>query len=194
MDYILPTSTQGMPGGLNLIGFIQTVLIGVSGLDGKFVRPKWQVEPLISPGLAVDWIAFAIVNSLPNANGYVGTPDDNSTIYSRQETLEIQCSFYGPKCYEIMAEVRDGFQIPQNIESLQKAKMGFTSVSNAVHSPELYNGRYVDRYEMSIFLQKQTLRTYAIQSFVSAKGTIHTVLGNEEYLLGWDSENARDEE
>lgn len=185
--YLKPSSTQGLPGGLTLNQFVQTVLVGITGLDGKLVRPKWQVAPPKNPDITVNWMAFAILFSTPDANGYTGVNADDATVYQRQEGLEIGCSFYGPDAMEIAGLVRDGFQIQQNLEALRAANMGFTEVNQARHVPDLLHERFVDRVEMSVFLRRQIQRIYPILPILSAEGVVHTVLGDEEYLLEWQT-------
>lgn len=192
MSYILPTYTRPIPNGLNLVQFIQTVITGVSGLPGTLVRPKWQIDPPKNPELTVNWIGFGITQGAPDANSYVGVNQAGATTSQRQENLEIECSLYGPDALEVAGLIRDGFQIQTNLDGLRSANMGFVEVTRAIHVPDLVHERWVNRYIMSIHLRREIQRVYPILTLLSASGTIHTVLGDEEYLLEWNAETRED--
>lgn len=183
--YLLPSATRPLPNSLNLNQFIQTVLVGLSGIAGDLIRPKFQVAPPKQPTIETNWVAFQIVSITPDANGYTGMQPNNSTIYSRNEEIEVQCSFYGPLAYDYADQVRDGFQIQQNLEALRLANMGFKETSGSTLVPDLVNDRWIQRVELSIILRRQVQRVYPILSFINSSGTIHTVLGTKEYLLNW---------
>lgn len=186
--YVLPTSTVQPPRHLTLIQFIQTVLVGVSGLPGPLVRPNWQRDPPANPDIDVTWMGIELETSAPDANGYLGTNAAGVTTYQRQEQLEIACQIYGPDAFETAGLIRDGFQIPQNRYALTGAKMGFVEASTARHVPDLVNERFIDRWVMSVILRRQIQSVYAIPTLLSASGNIHTVLGTEEYLLAWETQ------
>jgi hypothetical protein len=182
--YLNPLPQAELPKRLDVVQFIQTVLVGLSELDGTLVRPKWQVQPPKQPDILVDWISFGINVSTANANAFVGIVNDK-TIMQRHEKLEITCSFYGPNAFNLSQLVRDGFQIQQNLDGLRSANMGFTETAPATHLPELINERWVNRYDMNIFLQREVQSEYPIYSFLSVNGTINTALENGSYLLAW---------
>jgi len=177
--YLVPSSSQGLPGSLTLTQFIQTVLVGITGFDGTLVRPKWQVAPPKQPDVGTDWLAFGIQMTDPDQFAYWGMDESASTIFLRQESIEIQCAFYGPNSQENISSFRDGFQIQQNLEALRLANMGYLKCTSAIRGPDLVNERWIDRYEMSIFLTRQVQRTYPILSFVSAGGMLHTVVDGD---------------
>ncbi len=186
--YLVPTSSQGLPGGLSLEDFLHTVIYGISGFtDKKLIRPKFQLNPPKAPDIEVNWIAFAVVNNTGDANAWVGMNPDETTTLQRQEALEIQLSFYGPNAQDNMALFRDGFQLQQNNDGLRAANMGFVGLSAGIRGPDLVNDRWRDRWETSLFLNRQRQRVYPVLAFVSAAGTIQTVIEDNLVTVPWQT-------
>lgn len=187
--YLVPSSSSGLPEGLTLNQFIQSVLVGISGLNGTLIRPEWQVAPPQQPDIATDWLAFGIQITQPDIYSFIGTDSAGATTSQRMQLLEIVCSIYGPNAMDNASLIQDGFQIQQNLDALRTANMGFVETTAANHVPDLINERFIDRVQMSIFLRREVQRTYPILSILSANGTIHAVVGNEDYLLDWTTLN-----
>lgn len=185
--YLVPTSSEGFPGGLTLNQFIHSVLVGISGIDNTLVRPSWQVAPPKQPDIAVNWMAFGINTITPDANAYVVINNDGSESFQRHEALDIGLSFYGPDSIYYSSVVRDGFQITQNLEALRAANMGFAGVGPQQQIPDLVNERWVNRVTMSLVLRRQVQRIYPVLALVSANGTIHTILSEGEYDLNFQT-------
>lgn len=191
--YLLPSASNSTPDGLTLTQFIQTMIVGISGITDTLVRPEWQVEPPKQPDLFTDWIAFGIV--IPKADTYAAifpTGDGTSSTLNRQEQIDIQMSFYGPNALDNFSIFRDGCQLQQNLEALQLVDMGYQDISQATRGPDLVNERWVERYVTTLTLVRQSVRTYPILLFASAAGTIHTVLENSNEDLNWDVEPPED--
>lgn len=185
--YKLPQATTGFPNQYTLTQFIQTVLVGISGLSPDLVRPDWQVAPPKMPELNTNWIAYGIKESTPNANAYTNLDDADQYESQRHQDIKVQCSFYGPQAIELASLVTDGFQIPPNLQELGRWNMGYVSTGTMLHVPDLVNERWVDRIVMEVNLRREVIRRYGIPNLVSASGIVHTVLNNDEYSFGWQT-------
>jgi hypothetical protein len=187
--YILPAPEKpelvSSPPNLTLKQFMQTVLVGISGLSGTLVRPEWQQEQPKQPDINVDWVAFGIEQNIADNNAYIDTVAGEGetviTTVNRNETLQVNLQVYGPNCYEMASLIRDGFQLTQNLAALKKAKMGFGWDEPAQHAPDLVNGRWVDRYRMTIYLRRQVQRFYPVLSFTSASIQLNSVTSQGDY-------------
>lgn len=179
--YLLPTFTQTPPAGLTLVQFLQTVIVGISGYPQTLVRPSWQVEPPLMPNFDVDWIAFGINSNTPDAFAYTSLDQNGNYDLSRRKTLELAVIFYGPNSMDNISAFTDGFQLTQNVGSLNSANMGFQNCSRALHVPELINEIWFDRWDMTLTLDIQVERVYKITSFLAAAVTINTVTKNGPY-------------
>lgn len=187
MTYLTPTSTEGLPDGLSFMQFVQSVFVGISGLDGTLVRPRWQPSPPKQPDSSTNWLAIGLQDDGADTNAFVGVDEDGHNFTTRMEALEVQCSFYGPDAFEKCKLLRDGFQIPTNLEALLAAKMGFVETSKMVHLPELVNEVWFDRYDMSVFLRRQIMRVYPVLNFDSASGSIEAVINGTLKAVGWQA-------
>ena len=170
--FLLPQPQPSPFSGLTFEEFLQSVLVGVSGLPGNLVRPKWQENPPANPEISVNWLAFGLTEDDSDTNAYVGIDDDGNNQFMRMEDLPLQCTFYGPQSLEYGQALRDGLQIPQNLEKLQSANMGFVNTSRMTRVPDFVNERWVNRWEMTVFLRRQIMRVYPILTFVSGSGSL----------------------
>lgn len=172
MSYIQALASVPLPGNVSLKTFMQTVLVGLSNLEGKFVRPSWQAEPPKQPDGSVNWIGFQINNPKKDFDAFVGATDDGSPNFKRHYTFEVAIQVYGPDCEDIASLIQDNLQIPQNLEAMRAASIGLVSSTDAMHVPDLVNEKWVDRYTLSIFLKREVERSYKVQSILTAEGAI----------------------
>lgn len=158
--------------GLSFEEFLQTLLVGVSGLAGDLVRPKWQLDPPSQPDGCVNWLSIGLNEEDADTFAYTAEQPDQSYAFMRMEALSLQCSFYGPDSLYYARQVRDNLQILQNTQMLARANMSFTSTSRLTRVPDLVNEQWVNRWEMTIYLRLEVLRTYPILPFLSASATL----------------------
>lgn len=174
--YLVPGSTRGFPSSLTMLQFIQTVLVGTTAITpASLVRPAYQENPPASPDRSVSWIAFDVNQSIPDANAYIGLTNDEETLYSRNEALEVLCTFYGPAAMDNAALVRDGLQLSQNREALRAANMAFVDVGPIQQGSDLVNGKFLRVYRMTVNLRRQIQREYPILPIASVDGSIYYV-------------------
>lgn len=174
--YLIPNPQGPYPEGLTFKQFLQQVFVGISNLPGELVRPAWQPYPPEQPDIKVNWMAFGVTSVTPDANAFSGFDSNNNNTTQRHENLEIKCSFYGPDSEPLSSQVRDGFQIQQNLEGLRAANMGFVGTNAAMHVPDFVNERWIDRFEMLVFLRREIIRVYPIISFLSVSGNLEGVV------------------
>lgn len=170
--YLQPTINQDpFPVGQTFQQFLQTVFVGISGLTPSLVRPSWQPKPPKQPDGDTDWLAIRLKVNKADDAAFSGPNSTGENITQRMEDLEVGCTFYGPNSMDIAAALRDGFHIPQNLDALTTAHMGFVNTNEMVHVPDLVNERWIDRYEMSVFLRREVLRSYPILTFLTVGPT-----------------------
>ena len=170
--YLLPEKQPSEFGTLTFEEFLQSVFVGISGLPGNLVRPKWQIEPPTQPDITVNWLAIGLTENNSDTFSYSNTQPNGVYQFMRMEALTVQCTFYGPQSLQIGKVVRDGFQITQNLEALQSVNMGFVNTSRMIRVPDLVNERWVDRWEMEVYLRREVLRTYPVLSLLSGSATL----------------------
>lgn len=174
--YLLPATSPAPLEGQALNRFLQQVWVGITGLDGTLIRPRWQAEPPAIQPFGTDWMAFGITRR--KGDTFTSTIHDptgngNDSVY-RQEMLDILCTFYGPDADNYASLLREGLFVAQNREVLQLNNFGLVEVGEAVAVPEIIKDRWTYRVDMRVTLRRSILRTYPVLNILSAEGTVDT--------------------
>jgi hypothetical protein len=190
--FLVPSSTSPAEDA-DLEDVVQPILVGITGLTGSLVRPRWQVDPPAQPSPVTNWCAFGVTRSQGDITGSVvhdGSGDGGlgASTEQRHETLEILASFYGPAGQGYASLLRGGLGIAQNREALFLAGMGLIECSEITAAPALVNQNWLRRYDLTIRLRRRVDRTYPVRNLLSAHGTIEKETGEAE---DFDSNNAR---
>lgn len=179
-------SQDSLPGNLTLEQYIQQIFVGMTGLSGTMVRPKWQKNaPTMEATPEDNFMTFGVTEVRPDANSYQETKEiegepGSVTRMQRHEELNILCSFYGVNARTNAALLRDGFEISQNRDALRAGKMGLKEVSPIFNIPELKGQVWFQRADMNIVLRRQVDKTFSVLALVGAAGTIEGQKSNDE--------------
>ena len=174
--YIQPSSTGGDLNDQALAQFLQQIVVGITGLPGSMVRPRWQAEPPNIPDFGTNWAAigpgarkrepFAAVIHSPTGDG------SSKVIRNRQ--IDVLCSFYGPAAEANSELLANGLEVPQNREAMQLA--GFNLVSAAdgpIIAPALLKQRWQYRADVTFTLRQQQQYTYSVLNLEGAAATVY---------------------
>jgi len=172
--YLSPTVVSPPLEDADLDALLQPVVIGITGLPGNMVRPRWQPGNPKQPEPSVNWCAIGVTVIKPDAGAYIehvgaGSGQDNM---QRHEEIELACTFYGPLAGTYAAMLRDGLSIPQNLDLLQLQAVGLIDCTDARAIPELVNQQWVRRFDITARFRRQVKRSYGILNILSANGTI----------------------
>jgi hypothetical protein len=166
---LLPDSTPSNLEDNALVDFFQAWVVGITGLAGQFVRPRWQPESVNIPDQTVNWAALGIVKREADVNAaelhYQTGNGYNQT--RRHEVLYLLASFYGPGAGGYAARLRDGMQVAQNREPLTVANMGLVESGDLTQLPELVKDKWYMRVDLDFKIRRQVVSNYPILNLLS---------------------------
>ena len=161
----IPTS-GAVPNDQELEDIFQGLIVGITSLQGKMVRPRWQNEPPPLPKISENWCAFGVKNTSSDDGPYFQqNKEDMDNI--RHESIEVLLSFYGPQGQHFASLFKDGLGIPQNIARIRAHKIKFTGCGEILTAPDFLNNQYVHRYDMTATFNRQVKRSFASKPFES---------------------------
>lgn len=165
-----------LPDEVALRRFFQGLIVGITGLPGQSVLPRWQPNPPPMPAIEEDWVSFDIRERTPDANAYVvaGATDEDGSTQLRHETFTLACSFFGPAGAGYAERLRDGLELGQNREPLLLAAMGYLSSAQTLFVPELHNQQWYSRHDLDLRFSRQLNKRYDILCFTGVVGAIIT--------------------
>jgi hypothetical protein len=178
--YLLPDPDGPQPlQGDPFLDFMQAVVVGVLGIDGRLVRPRWQPETPNLPAANESWVALGVVDTDSDtfAVELHDPEDDGSSELQRHEVKELLASFYGPLADSYAALLRDGLQIAQNREVFQRNAVALVDTGRAIAAPVLTKNVWQNRIDMRVTVRRQIRRVYRVFNLLSANGVIY----NEHY-------------
>jgi hypothetical protein len=184
--YLAPLQTPQPLEDTVLEDFLQEIFVGLTGLPGQNVFPRWQVEPANLPDVGTDWAALGITSATSDTYAAVlhdptGNGQDE---LQRHEAINILVSTYGPNSRRTMGLFRDGLMIPQNRDALTANGMGQVDTGELLNAPEMIKGQWLRRVDMRWTIRRAIWRVYPVLNLLSAQGTIYTTNLIEQFNAG----------
>ncbi len=173
--YLQPGPSPAPPSEDDALAILlQGMVVGITGLPGGMVRPRWQAVAPKQPEASVNWCAIGVTVSTPDDNPAVlheGDGDGRDRLI-RHLTIELLATFYGPASAGYAGMLRDGLYIAQNWEVLAAQGFGLINVGEALPVPELVNQQWIRRHDMRARMRRAINRTYPVLNILSAPFTI----------------------
>lgn len=191
--YLDPAVSPAPLEGQDLNRFLQQVVVGVTGLDGTLVRPRWQTVPSNIPQEATAWAAVGVLDRPSDTFPFVGHDVDGegTDLLIRNETLSVQVSFYDTgtngQADKFCALFRDGLSIAQNREVLLLGGMVLNSVGTPQPVPSLMKQRWLYRVDLPIIIIREIRRVYPVLNLLSMTGTLYVDNGLPEMDISVDN-------
>jgi hypothetical protein len=159
-----------------LDALFQQMIVGITGLPGSMVRPRWQPTVPKQPEATVNWCALGITVQTPDAGPSIthNPAGDGSDTYVRHEAIEVLASFYGPNAKQCAHQLLDGLAIPQNLEQLKANDMQSVDTGEIRPAPDLVNEQWIRRFDVMLNFRRKVTRSYAVLNILSAGVTIQT--------------------
>lgn len=184
---LAPSASPAPLEGQALLDFIQDLVVGITGLDGTVVRPRWQPEPPNVPSGGTAWAAIGVTSRTADTYPYVTHDSVNDVdAMQRHEILNVLCSFYdtgaGGQADAYAALLRDGIAIGQNREKLFLAGMGLVDVGELMAVPSLLKQRWLYRVDLPLVIRRQIDRTYPVLTILTGEATLNTDDGFTESI------------
>ncbi len=164
-------SAAAIPYDAALDAIFQSLIAGVTGIAGAYVRPFWQPVVPKQPAPTVDWCAVA-VNVIPVDDGpaIIHDPTGNGAdTYIRHELIEVLTAFYGPDAQANASTLRDGLAIPQNTEALIQYATRWIDCGQLRSVPELVNQQWIRRVDVTSNFKREVTRSYPVLTLLSAQ-------------------------
>ena len=164
---------------------LQALVVGVCGLPGALVRPRWQSRPPPVPEPTTDFCAIGVLSehsepniSLVHTSNSAAYPQGFSTSFD-QDVVTVMASFYGPTARGNAKLLRTGLMIAQNRETLYNSGLALMEMpGDTTFLPEIVNNQTLRRADITIMFRRRTALVWPILNIVEMVGTLESDHGD----------------
>lgn len=182
--YLAPSSSPPAEGD-DLDDIFQALVVGITGIAGQLVRPRWAENPLPRPERTANWCAIGVTGVEADTFPAVihRGAGDGADELQRHETIDLLASFYGPQAQANAALFKDGLAIAQNREELFKVQMNVLDTGKIISAPDLLNNTWIRRFDVPVRFRRCVTRTYPVLNILSAQGSVSTPDGTQPFTV-----------
>lgn len=192
--YLVPSSTAPAY-DVSFEDALQSMVVGIVGLAGNMVRPRWQLSPPKMPENTVNWAAIGVMSAEPHAARaqieHVPT-GDGSDVNTQWEKTTVLASFYGPGAWANAGYMDSGIRVAPNRYALEDAGIAFRETGPRRMVGELVNETWQRRVDIELIFDRIIKRTYPVLNLLSAHGVI-TANGSSVQETIFDTSDGRHE-
>lgn len=174
-----------MPDSLATEDVLHDLIAELTGIPGRYVRPRWQPEPPRMPGPDVTWCAFGVTSETgagtflvqwPSATGGAASGSEPGTeregasglaparmVTSAEwslddhDELEVLLTFYGPGARDSAARMESGLTLASNRKLLREANMALISTGQRTAVPEKFGQQWLTRIDWTLRFRRGPL-------------------------------------
>lgn len=168
--YLTPTSAPVLQEAFE--DALQEMVVGITGLPGRMVRPRFQERPPSRPKKNDDWCAVGITDTSLTSHTFTvhNGSDDGRTFVISTDQVEVMATFYGPNSRDIASRLRDGLHLGQNRAVARMAGVVVSEIGSPRNVPEMVAQTWVPRVDLPMTVQWETRQTYGVLNLLNASG------------------------
>lgn len=164
--------------GDDLDDFLQKVAVGITGIPGPLVRPRWQDEPPNAPEFGTNWAAIGETERLSDTFPFEEFVENTGLVVVRSQELNVLLTFYGPLARSNAQAFESGIGVKQNQESLSFEGYSVIEVGRMTFLADLQHNRWVKRVDINFKLRRTVVYVYPVQSLVGILGNLNDIAIN----------------
>lgn len=148
---------------------LQSMIVGVTGISGEYVRPRWMPKPPVQPDYTVNWVAFgetgfeavefAHYSHNPDGDGGLGTG-----AVEEDENYQVLHSFYGPDAARNCRRLIAALHLDQNRHTLRTYGIAVGPIGKASHVPTLLTDTWVPRVDLEIEYRRRSRHNFRVRN------------------------------
>lgn len=167
--FIPPAPSPAPLADAALDALFQQLVVGITGLPGNMVRPRWQPVVPKQPDPPTNWCAIGVTlvqpdDYLSEIHGDGGNGSDTQTDH---ESITVVASFYGPNAMANAKQLRSGLYVAQNRDTLAAAGLNLKEARQLTQAPDLVNEQWIRRWDLTIVFRRKSTYTYPILNILS---------------------------